>query len=203
MDNEPVSDQRREISAPAYPGDTGAADEDLAEALAAFARREAPYFDVLAVLATARLLVPAVSVPAGEAGHHHDEPDHHDHGHHHDDGGSMMAAVLLTGADGRQAFLAFTSAEAMAAWRPDARPIPVPAAAAATAARQEHAAALLVDVAGPVTFVVEGEDLRGLGSGWALARVGAKSAWIRPGGTPGNTPDNTPGNATGIGEDPH
>ena len=35
-------------------------------------------------------------------------------------------------------------------------------------------------LAGPVTVVVEGEDLLGLASGWALASVGGRSAWIRP-----------------------
>src|SRR6476620_5705673 len=43
---------------------------------------------------------------------------------------------------------------------------------AAQAALQDGAAALVVDVAGPATLVVEGEDLRGLALGWTLARVG-------------------------------
>jgi hypothetical protein len=30
--------------------------------------------------------------------------------------------------------------------------------------------------------VVEGDDLERLAGGWALARVGARSAWIRPDG---------------------
>ena len=38
----------------------------------------------------------------------------------------------------------------------------MPTAVAARAAVQERAAALVVDVAGPVPFVVEGEDLRAL-----------------------------------------
>ena len=42
------------------------------------------------------------------------------------------------------------------------------------------AAALVVDVAGPVTFVVEGDDLRGLAAGWTPARVGGRAAWIGP-----------------------
>jgi hypothetical protein len=174
QDNGAVSDpapdpQRRDILAPAYPDDTGAADADLAEALARFARREAGYADALTVLARSRLLVPVVAV-LGEV----DERGA--------DKTADMATVLLTGADGRQALLAFTSLETMAAWNADARPVAVPAADAAKAALQDRAAALLVDVAGPVTFVVEGEDLYGLGAGWALARVpGGATAWIRPG----------------------
>ncbi|MDH2416370.1 SseB family protein [Nocardioides sp. CER19] len=167
MDDE----RRRDIQAPAYPDDTGAADERLGEALAGLARREATYADVLAVLADSRLLVPVVAV-LGEV----DESGA--------DKTSDMATVLLTGADGRQALLAFTSLEAMAAWRADARPVAVPAADAARAALQDRADALLVDVAGPVTFVVEGEDLYGLGAGWTLARVAGGTAWVRPGEEP-------------------
>lgn len=163
-------DRQRDILAPAYPDDTGAADAELADVLAAFARRAASYADALAVLATKRLLVPVVAL-LGEV----------------DDSGADktadMATVLLTGADGRQALLAFTSLETMAAWQSDARPVAVRASDAAKAALQEQAAALLVDVAGPVTFVVEGDDLYGLGAGWTLARVGNGSAWIRPGNT--------------------
>lgn len=160
--------RRRDILPPAYPDDTGVADERLARALAAYARRETTYADALAVLAGSRLLVPVVAV-LGEV----DESGA--------DKTSDMATVLLTGADGRQALLAFTSMETMAAWQAAARPVAVPAADAAKAALQDEAAALLVDVAGPVTFVVEGEDLYGLGAGWTLASLeGGRSAWIRP-----------------------
>jgi hypothetical protein len=164
-----TEERRRDILAPAFPDDTGAADEALAEVLGRFARREATYADALAVLADSRLIVPVVAV-LGEVDEHGADKT------------ADMATVLLTGADGRQALLAFTSLATMAAWQPDARPVAVPAADAAKSALQDHAAALLVDVAGPVTFVVEGEDLYGLGAGWALARVpGGATAWIRPG----------------------
>jgi hypothetical protein len=43
--------------------------------------------------------------------------------------------------------------------------VPVPASKAALAAIQQEAAALLVDVAGPVMFVVEGEELLNLARG--------------------------------------
>ena len=161
-------ERRRDIQAPAYPDDTGAAEERLASVLARFSRREATYAEALAVLLDSRLLVPVVAV-LGEV----DESGA--------DKTSDMATVLLTGADGRQALLAFTSLETMAAWQPDARPVAVPARDAAKAALQDEAAALLVDLAGPVTFVVEGEDLYGLGAGWGLATVaGGATAWVRP-----------------------
>jgi hypothetical protein len=56
----------------------------------------------------------------------------------------------------------------------------VPAQVAAQSAIQDQAAALVVDIAGPVTLVVEGEDLLGLASGWTLAQVAGEPAWLRP-----------------------
>ena len=175
QDNGRVSeDRRRDILTPAYPDDDGAADVRLASALAAHASGETTYAEVLAVLIESRLLVPVVAVLGEVDANGADKT-------------ADMATVLLTGADGRQALLAFTSLETMAAWQADARPVAVPAADAAKAALQDQAAALLVDVAGPVTFVVEADDLYGLGAGWTLARVGRPdgsfgTAWIRPGG---------------------
>ena len=93
---------------------------------------------------------------------------------------SEMATVLLRGADGRQALLAFTGTPALQSWNPDGRPVPVTTAQAARSALRDGAVALVVDVAGPVRFVVEGEDLVRLADGWALARAGDRTAWIRP-----------------------
>ena len=89
---------------------------------------------------------------------------------------SDMAAVLLTGRDGRMALLAFTGTDAAGRLEPRGPPgrrcRPRSRRAAAV---QERAAALVVDVAGPVPFVVEGEDLRALAADldepvdWAFA----------------------------------
>jgi hypothetical protein len=69
-------------------------------------------------------------------------------------------------------------------WNPDARPVPVRAATAAEAALSDDASAMLVDVAGPVMFVVEGEDLRALAQGQTLMRLGqevsGRYGWVRP-----------------------
>ena len=59
----------------------------------------------------------------------------------------------------------FTGTAALAAWDPEARPVPVAAPLAARSALQDGAAALLIDLAGPIRFVVEGDDLQGLGRG--------------------------------------
>jgi len=94
--------------------------------------------------------------------------------------GVEMGTALLTGRDGRQALLAFTGLETLAAWRADARPVPVTAALAARSALQEGAAALVVDLAGPTTYVVEGEVLEGLARGWTLVRSDDGLVWIEP-----------------------
>ncbi|MEJ7794157.1 MAG: SseB family protein [Nocardioides sp.] len=161
----------RSIPDPGFPDDDGGADPAVTAALAAYASGAGAYVEALAALQISRLLVPVVAV-LGEvevdaAGLAHDKS-------------SDMAAVLLTRPDGRRALLAFTSTETLTVWNADARPVPVATATAAQAALQEHADALVVDVAGPVRFAIEGEDLRGLAVGWCLTRVGERSAWIRP-----------------------
>jgi SseB protein N-terminal domain len=127
------------------PDDTGAADPGLTAALAAYAEDPAREPEVLAALAEARLLVPVVA----ELGETETGPDGLVH-----DKSSDMATVLMRGPDGRLALLAFTGLEAMERWDPDARPVPVPARTAALAAMQDGAEALLIDLAGPVRYLV-------------------------------------------------
>ena len=141
----------RQIHAPgAFAGDDGRADELLRKALDAD--------DADAVLrllvAGARLLVPVVAVV--------DELDESGA-----DTASHMASVSLLQADGRRGLLAFTSVETLAAWDARARPVPVLAPAVAAAALDEGADGVLVDIAGPVRFALDGVALRAV----AAARV--------------------------------
>ncbi|KQQ42140.1 hypothetical protein ASF50_09400 [Nocardioides sp. Leaf307] len=165
----------RQLQGPAFPDDDGRAAPDVVAALAAYSSDRGAYVDALAALSTSRLLVPVVAVlgevEVDDAGLAHDKT-------------SDMAAVLMTGRDGRRALLAFTSLETMAAWDPQARPVPVPASGAALSAVQEEAAALVVDLAGPVVVAIEGQDLEALAAGWTLARVGERSGWVRPDADP-------------------
>jgi SseB protein N-terminal domain len=140
------------IPDPGFAGDTGEVDPDLAVALEAFDRSPGDteaHRAVLNRLLGSRLLVPVVAILGEMEGDHEKTSD--------------MAAVLMTGKDGRTALLAFTSSAALEAWNPEARPVPVTASQAALAALQEQASALLIDVAGPVMFVVEESELRVLG----------------------------------------
>jgi len=91
-----------------------------------------------------------------------------------------MATVLMTGRDGRQALLAFTGLDPLRRWDPRARPVPVGVPDAARAALQGGAEALLIDVDGPVTLVVETDDLQALADGFTLAEVDGRPAWVRP-----------------------
>jgi hypothetical protein len=166
----------RSIPDPGFPDDTGEAPAALTAALTAYdADPDALHGATLQVLQDARLLVPVVAVlgevERDEAGLAHDKT-------------SDMATVLMRGRDGRTALLAFTGSDALRRWDPQARPVPVPARRAAEAAVQDGAQALVVDVAGPVMFVVETEDLHELAQGHTLVElegVSVRYGWVRPG----------------------
>lgn len=161
----------RLIPDPGFAGDDGRADADLQRSLAAYARGEGSHGEALLALQDARLLVPVVAILG--------EVEYDDAGLAHDKS-SDMAAVLMRGADGRMALLAFTSTEALTRWNPEARPVPVLAPVAARAAVQDEAQALVVDIAGPATLVVEGDELTALAAGWRLSRAGEQAVWIGP-----------------------
>lgn len=155
----------------AFPGDTGEASPEVEAVLRSYAAGQATQADVLTTLAAARVLVPVVAVlgevEVDEAGLAHDKT-------------SDMATVLLTGADGRQALLGFTGMAPLQAWQAEARPVPVGLRDAAQAAVHDGADALVLDLAGPVPFAIEGDDLRKVADGWQLATVGQRTAWVRP-----------------------
>lgn len=152
----------KRLQGSAYVDDDGSADAALATALQGYDAGTTSYPEVLGALAGARLLVPVVAllgeVETGPDGLARDKS-------------SDMAAVLLTGADGRLALLAFSDLAALAAWDPEARPVPVAAHLAAATAVQEGAHALVVDVAGPHRFVLADDDLHRLASGWRPVRL--------------------------------
>ncbi|NLU66252.1 SseB family protein [Streptomyces sp. HNM0574] len=142
-----------------YSTDDGSADPALAEALAAWhASPDAPDAGrrVLAALTGTRLLVPVVAVlgesETGEDGLRREKS-------------SDMAVPTLTAPGGRRALPAFTSTEALARWRADARPVAVPVHQALQALAHEGADTLVLDLAGPVTYQVTGAALYALADG--------------------------------------
>ena len=181
----------RSIPDPGFAGDDGGVDPAVAAALAVYDRAgeadsQSAHLGTVAALQDSRLLVPVVAI-LGEM-----EEGPPSSGPADGRGGSglprekssEMAAVLMTGRDGRTALLAFTGTAALDRWAQtyeggEARPVPVPARQAASAALQDHAAALLVDVAGPVLFVIEGDDLHSLAAGHRLVRLDERWAWVQ------------------------
>jgi hypothetical protein len=164
-----------------YRDDHGSADPAVAAALAAYAAGTGGEHAALVALAESRLLVPVVAmVPDGD-----DMQIDGSSG----EKASEMAMPKIIGRDGSQALPVFTCLEAVHRWRPAARPVPAPAMGVWQAARQESCA-VVIDIAGPVPFVVEGSRLASLADGAVPAmhedpdvwhNVAAAAADIAPG----------------------
>jgi len=141
------------------PTDRGDADPQVAAALAAFGAGQGSEHATLAALAGARLLVPVVAVLTEAA-----PVDRPPAGGLRREKASEMALPTLLGSDGRRAVLAFTCLPSLTGWRPDARPVPVTAGQVWQAGVQE-ASAVVIDIAGPVPFAVDGARLAALAGG--------------------------------------
>jgi hypothetical protein len=142
---------------PQFPDDDGTADPRLSDALLGYAAGRVSEHTVIEELYGARLLVPIMAVLTEEAEVSPGELRHEKE--------SEMALPTLIGDDGRRGMLGFTSLDSLARWRPDARPVAVHAQQACQAALDEQADALVVDVAGPVPFAVDGFRLHLLAEG--------------------------------------
>jgi hypothetical protein len=138
---------------PGLADDDGGADPGLVRVLASYDAGESDDADVLSALTGARLIVPVTALPAetvvGPDGLVHDKT-------------VEMALPVMIGTDGRRALPAFTSVAALAAWDPAARPVPVPTHRAALGAVQEDCSFLVVDPAGPVTWVADRAQVESL-----------------------------------------
>lgn len=140
----------RRIETPqGFSNDDGSASPQLTSALAKFAADADAYSQVIVALSSARLLVPVVAVldEADESG---------------GDKSSHMATVTLVQADGRRGLLAFTSQDSLKQWDPDARPVPSWSPNVAAAAVAEGASGVLLDIAGPIRFAIDGPALQAL-----------------------------------------
>ncbi|MET3163448.1 UNVERIFIED_ORG: hypothetical protein ABIB19_001862 [Arthrobacter sp. UYEF10] len=138
-----------------FEDDDGTADAGYLAAVAALVEGAGDEAAVVASLATARVFIPIIAQlgeqTAGVDGLTADKQ-------------ADMALVTLKAADGRTAMPAFTSADALAAWHPEARPVAVYAARAALSAVAEGAELLVLDPGSEVTFVVRRPAV------WALAQ---------------------------------
>ena len=144
--------------------DNGAADPRVAAALAGYQAGQGSEQAALTELATARLLVPVIAVLADRSAADGAAGGSAADGAAGRDKNSEMVLPTLIGQDGRPAVLAFTSLDALARWRPDARPVPAEAGRVWRAAVADGCA-VVIDVAGPVPFAVEGARLGALAAG--------------------------------------
>ncbi len=147
----------RDLAAPQFPDDDGLTDAQLAPALG-------DDIAVLLAVGEARVFVPIIPLLG-------DVPTDGDKN-------AEMAAVLMTGADGRTALLAFSSVQTMAAWDPEARPVPVLGRDAACATLAEGATALLLDLGSPSFSVIETADVEHLSVGHVVVRTAVGTAWL-------------------------
>lgn len=146
----------RDLVFTGFADDDGSAAPDLVAALTA----QDPAA-VMRALHRARLLVPIVAEPvetATEGGLTVDKQ-------------TDMAAVTLVAPDGERALPVFTALSSLAAWDAQARPVPVTSARAGQAAVSERCDVMVIDVAGPTTFVLRPSMV------WALAQ---EREWVPP-----------------------
>lgn len=152
----------RDLTPSGFEDDDGSADPALVAAIGRRRTAPSPGTDRALVDAAraARWIVPVVAAPAetgpGDSGLVADSR-------------TDLAVVTLTGPDGRRALPVFTSAAALTAWDPTARPVPVPADRAAQAAVAEGCDVLVVDVGSPDPTELRASML------WALAH---RAAWL-------------------------
>ncbi|MHA6511448.1 SseB family protein [Tessaracoccus sp. Z1128] len=149
-----------------FAGDDGAADPLVRGAIARATGHEG-YARALVALCASRLLLPVVASGDETEG---PDPDRH----------AEMAAVTLD--DGTMSYLlAFTGYDSLRAWRPDARPVPCLLDELSATVVPAGASCLLIDIAGPVPFTVDGEALESLAAGNALVELADGGfAWARP-----------------------
>lgn len=143
---------------PAGSGDDGKQGRYLGAALAAFGEQgDSAIPGVHAAVLDARVFVPIIAT-LGER----DEVT----------GGDKSSQMeLLTfrygdGDDAAEALLVFTGIEEMQRWRSDVRPVPISAVDACGVAVERDYDAVIFDLAGPVRFVVDDDDLDAIARGY-------------------------------------
>lgn len=143
----------------AFAGDHGDPDPALRAVLATAYDGGANYPRAIAALCTARLLLPIVAT--GDDGSEGPDPDRH----------AEMAAVLIQSDAGATAVPVFTGLDALTAWKPDARPVPCTLDDVAATAVETGASAVIVDLPGPHSLVIEGELIAELARGHRLVEL--------------------------------
>ncbi len=161
--------------------DRGDADPAVRRALASALTGPDAYARAVAALCTARLILPTVPAPSdAEPGVSEREPASHGDGPEPaDDHGPAMAVVQLRSTAGDKAVVVFTGADALQAWRSDARPVPCTLDDVAATVLETESVAILVDVAGPHPLVIEEALVAELAQGHRLVELaGGGFGWV-------------------------
>ncbi|MET0975213.1 MAG: SseB family protein [Leifsonia sp.] len=135
--------------------DDGSAPPRLIEALRRFHAEELGQGEVVDAFRESRLLIPLVA-HLGEAGRN-------EHGHTVDKS-QELAIVTVSGPDGRNVLPVFSSVRAMAAWNPQARPVPADGVRVALAAASEDTELVVLDPTSDTEFALRRPAL------WAVAQ---------------------------------
>lgn len=163
-----MTERRRTVGQPsaAFTGDRGDADP-LVRQLIADASDPLGYARAVVALCTTRLLMPIVATGDDTP---HADPDRH----------AEMAAVSVTNASGEKALLAFTGIDAQQAWDAAARPVLCTLDDLAATVDEAGAVALVLDIAGPAPFTIEGDMLGPLAAGQRLVEFDDGSfGWVQ------------------------
>ena len=138
-----------------HSGDDGSADTTLLAALEAFHAGTGDAVAIVDAYREARLLIPLVA-EAGDVGI---APSGHTV-----DKTQELSIVTVAAPDGRRVQPVFSSVQAMQAWDPTARPIPVEAVRAALAASAEDTDLIVLDPTSETEFVIRRPAV------WAIAQ---------------------------------
>jgi hypothetical protein len=148
----------RSLAEPAFAADTGTADPHLRLLITSVAAGETPALAAARDLRDVRLLTAVVAVldAMDEAGGDKD---------------SHMAVVSMVNERGERGLLGFTGVDSLAAWDPQARPVPALGRDVARAAIDDGATAIVIDVSGPQRLVIDGPALTALADNLDLPAV--------------------------------
>lgn len=158
----------RHFEANSFQGDTGQAPAQLLEAMHRFRLGSVSYADVINLLHDSRFLIPLI-VHKGDTGVAPNGKIV--------DKTQELSMVTVAAADGRSALPIFTSTEALAAWNPQARPVPAEGARVALAAAGEDTPLIVIDPGTDGAFVVRQTAMESIATGkewvapWESQRV--------------------------------
>ncbi|MEO8528364.1 MAG: SseB family protein [Pseudolysinimonas sp.] len=125
--------------------DDGTADARLIETVRRFRAHELGMTEVVEALAPTRVLVPLLAERGDEGFGAHGQLV---------DKAQELSLVTVEGPDGRSVLPVFSSVDAMSAWNPVSRPIPVTASRAALAAASDELGAIVLDPGSPTEVAI-------------------------------------------------